>query len=105
MAFLGKQVNSAICDQNNLIGFFLIRLDVYLGLMDAGKEPDNELVPEALLARIEEVLEATNEPAENLVDQLSLHLGCQLLIQFKFFDDQVVIVMEGVTHCKLDRLA
>ena len=77
---LGKHVDLALCDENNLPGFFLITLNIYTLCVNTGIEPDDELVPKAFLTGIEEVLEATNEPAENLVDKFCLHLGWQLLV-------------------------
>ena len=49
--------------------------------MHASVQLDNELVAEAYLARVEEVLEVADEPAEELLDELGLHLGGKLLVK------------------------
>ena len=72
--------------------------------MHASVQLDNELVAEADLARVEEVLEVADEPAEELLDELGLHLGSELLVQRELLYDQVEIVMESVGDGMLDIL-
>ena len=71
-------------------------LDRLARCVDSCEEVDDELVAETHLARVEEVSEARNELTEELVDDVSLHLWCQLLVQSKLLNDQVVIVVEGI---------
>ena len=73
--------------------------------MDTGVEPDDEFIAEASLARVEEVVEPLDELLEDLVDQLCLHLGWQLLIQGVLLHDQVKVEMESLGDCSLDRLS
>ena len=68
------------------------------------EHPDYELISEADFAGIEEVSEAGDELIENLVDQLSLHLGSQLLVQVILFDNQVIILSERLVHGILNAL-
>ena len=72
--------------------------------MHTGVELDDELVAEADLARVEEVLEISDEPAEQLLDELGLHLGGKLLVKRELFYDQVEIVMERVGDSMLNIL-
>lgn len=72
--------------------------------MHTSVEFDDKLVAEADLARVEEVLEISDEPTEQLLDELGLHLRGKLLVKRELFDDQVEIVMERVGDCMLDIL-
>jgi len=50
-------------------------------------------------------VEPLDELLENLVDQLCLHLGWQLLVQAVLLHDQVEVEVESLGDCSLDRLA
>ena len=67
------------------------------GLLVAPRvQPYNGLVDEASITRIEEMPEVLPELLKDQVDYLSLHLWGQLLVKVKLFNDQVVIVLEGL---------
>lgn len=72
--------------------------------MHTGVQLDDKLVAEADLTRVEEVLEISDEPTEQLLDELGLHLGCKLLVKRELLYDQVEIVMERIRDCMLDIL-
>ena len=82
--------------QHDLISLLAEVLNPVPGAVHARVKFYYELVAEPDLARVEEVFEVANEPAEQLVDQASLHLGGQLLEQFELFHDQVEIIVESI---------
>ena len=96
LILLGEQVDRAIDDKHNLVSLLAVSLDRLARCVDSCEEVNDELVAETHLARVEEVSEARNELTEELVDDVSLHLWCQLLVQSKLLNDQVVIVVEGI---------
>jgi len=59
---------------------------------------NDKLVGEAALALLEEVIEGSLEFFEDsgVLNQISLHLGCDLLVELELLDDQVEIVEEGL---------
>jgi len=73
-------------------------------LVNSAVKTDDELVDESPLALFEEMVEVSLEPLElsSLGNQLSLHLGRHLLIEGELFDDEVVIVEEGLIDVVFD---
>ena len=55
-------------------------LNRHFGFIVTGQQPDDELVAEAYLTRVEEMFERYDELAKYLVYQLDLHLWGQLLV-------------------------
>lgn len=102
---LREHIDLAGEDEHHFLGFTAVALDLLVRRVDARVQLDHKLVAEALLARIEEVFEPAHEPPEDLVDELSLHLGGQLLVQSVLFHNQVEVEVEGVGDGVLDQFA
>lgn len=92
-------------NQDDLVSLPPVALNLDLRHVDTRVQLNNELVLEALLARVEKVLELFHKLAEYDVDQLSLHLGCQRLVQIVFLNNQVEIKVESISHSVLDASA
>ena len=43
--------------------------------------------------------EIPSEVLKNQIDYLGLHLWRELLVEAKFFNDQIVIVLKGLLNC------
>lgn len=91
-------------DEVHLFDATLVADDGFAGLVDSAVKTDDEFVDEAPLALFEEVVEVSLEPFElsSLGNQLSLHLGRHLLVEGELFDDEVVIVEEGLVDIVFD---
>ena len=86
----------------DLLWLFTIRHDELVRRVDASIELYDELVAEADLARIKEVLEPLDELVEDGLDQLGLHLWGKLVVQAVLLHDQVMIIVESILNCELD---
>lgn len=101
----GRHVNLTFHYQYNLLWFFTISLDPFIlasWLIFTSKKLYDKLVAEASLAGIKEIIEAANKFLEYLIDELSLILWGQLLVQGVLFNDQVEISFKGINHVLLD---
>ena len=85
-------------DEEELLDVALVADDSLAGSIDSAVHVDNELVGEASLALIEKVVEGLFEFLEHsgILNQVSLHLWRDLLIELEFFNDQVEIIHEGL---------
>lgn len=100
-----QQVNCALLNQHNFVGLTPVRLDFDLWQVDTRIQLNDELILEALLARVEKVLKLLHELAKYVLNQLSLHLGRQSLVQAVLLHNQVEIKVESISHRVLDLLA
>ena len=100
----GYQVDLTFNNEDDLISLFTIGLHGGAGEILSREHPDYEFISEADLAGVEEVSEAGDKLIENLVDQLSLHLRSQLLVQVILFNDQVIILSERLVYGILNAL-
>ena len=85
----------------DLLGLFSVRHDKLVRRVDASIELYDELVAEADLARIKEVLEPLDELVEDGLDQLGLHLRGELVVQAVLLHDQVMIIVERILNREL----
>ena len=85
-------------DEKHLLDVTLVADDDLVLLEDAAEHVDDELVGEAALTLVEEVVEGALELLEDasVLDEVSLHLGSDLLVEVEFLDDQVEIIQEGL---------
>ena len=86
----------------DLLWLFTVRHDKLVRRVDASIELYDELVAEADLTRIKEVLEPLDELVEDGLDQLGLHLWGKLVVQAVLLHDQVMIIVESILNCELD---
>ena len=72
--------------------------------IDTAEQVDDEFVNEATLALIKEMVESLFEVLEDasVLDQVSLHLGSDLMVEVELFDDQVEIVQESLLDVLAD---
>lgn len=73
--------------------------------MDTCIEPYHELVLEATLARVEEVFEVAHESTEDELNKFVLHLRSHLLVEIILLNDQIEVIVEGISYSVLDRHA
>lgn len=61
---------------------------------------DDQFVGEAALALLKEVIKRSLELFEHpgVLDEVSLHLGSDLLIELEFFNDKIEIIEEGLLN-------
>ena len=80
-------------------------LNRFTRVVNTSVQLDDELITESSLARVEEGFELAQEVREYLVDQLSLHRRCQLLVKRVLFNNQVKVEVESIFHSLLDTFA
>jgi hypothetical protein len=87
-----------LSDEEELLNIALVADDSLTGGIDSAVHVDNELVGETSLALIEKVVERLFEFLEHssILNQVSLHLWRDLLIELEFFNDQVEIIHESL---------
>lgn len=97
-ALVGVKFHNTLSDEEELLDVALVADDSLAGSIDSAVHVDNELVGEASLALIEKVVEGLFEFLEHsgILNQVSLHLWRDLLIELEFFNDQVEIIHEGL---------
>ena len=73
-------------------------------LVNSAVHLDNKFVSETSLALLEEVAEGLFELFESscVLNQVSLHLGGNLVVEIEFFNDEVEIVLEGLFYVVTD---
>lgn len=104
-SLLIEHVHTARQNEHQFIRFAAILLNFLVRAVHSSIEPNDALVAEPHLARVEEMLEPAHELVEDLVNQCCLHLWRQLLIQVILFHNQVEIEVESICHSFLDLLA
>jgi hypothetical protein len=97
-ALVGVKFHNTLSDEEELLDVALVADDSLAGSIDSAVHVDDELVGEASLALIEKVVEGLFEFLEHsgILNQVSLHLWRDLLIELEFFNDQVEIIHEGL---------
>ena len=87
-------------DEIHFLDIALVADDSLAWSVKSTEHVDDQLVGESSLAFVEEVVERLFELLKNsrVLDELSLHLGGDLLVENKFFNDQVEIVHESLLH-------
>ena len=102
--FVVEHLDLARFDEVHLFDATLVADNGFTGLVNSAVKTDDEFVDESPLTLFEEMVEVSLEPLElsSLGNQLSLHLGCHLLIEGELFDDEVVIVEEGLVDVVFD---
>jgi hypothetical protein len=97
-ALVGVKFHNTLSDEEELLNIALVADDSLAGSIDSAVHVDNELVGEASLALIEKVVEGLFEFLEHsgILNQVSLHLWRDLLIELEFFNDQVEIIHESL---------
>ena len=95
-ALVGVKFHNTLSDEEELLDVALVADDSLAGSIDSAVHVDDELVGEASLALIEKVVEGLFEFLEHsgILNQVSLHLWRDLLIELEFFNDQVEIIHE-----------
>lgn len=104
LIILRIQINLTVYHEDNFFCFFANRLYDSAWKVLTSVHPDNELISETDLTRVEEVLESLDELVKDFLYQFSLHLRSQLLVQLVLFNDQVIIRAEGLLDSFLDSL-
>jgi hypothetical protein len=69
---------------------------------DAGVHVNDELVGEAFLTRVKEVLEVVFEVLEKKANEFGLHCVGELFVEFELLDDQVEVKAEGIVDVASD---
>jgi len=97
-ALVGVKFHNTLSDEEELLDVALVADDSLAGSIDSAVHVDDELVGEASLALIEKVVEGLFEFLEHsgILNQVSLHLWRDLLIELEFFNDQVEIIHESL---------
>ena len=97
-ALVGVKFHNTLSDEEELLDVALVADDSLAGSIDSAVHVDDELVGEAPLALIEKVVEGLFEFLEHsgILNQVSLHLWRDLLIELEFFNDQVEIIHESL---------
>ena len=93
-----EDLNNALPDEEHLLDVALVADDDLVLLEDAAEHVDDEFVGEAALTLVEEVVEGALELLEDagVLDEVSLHLGSDLLVEVEFLNDEVEIIQEGL---------
>ena len=97
-ALISIELNNTLSDEEKLLNITLVADDSLSWSIDSAVHVNDELVGETSLALIEEMVERLLEFLEDsgVLNQVGLHLWCDLLIELEFFNDQVEIVHEGL---------
>lgn len=97
-------LDNSLSDEIHFLDITLVTDDGLTWGVESAEHVDDELVSETSLAFIEEVVERLLELLENsrVLDKLSLHLGGDLLVENKLFNNQVEIVHEGLFNVLSD---
>lgn len=97
-------MNEALSDEVNLLGVRLVVDDDFSWSEDSAKQVDDHLVRETSLAFFKEVVEGPLKFLEDscVLDELSLHLRSDLLIERELFDDQVEVIEESLLYINSD---
>lgn len=96
--------NEALPDEVHFFDITLVTNDAFAGGGDTAVHLDDELIGEASLALLEEVVEGSLEFFEDtgVLDQVRLHLRGNLLIELELFDNQVEIIEESLLNILSD---
>ena len=91
-------VDQSLSDEEHLLDVGLVADHDLAWDVDPAEHVDDQVVGEASLALLEEVVEGLLEVSEgpSALDEFSLHLGSDLLVELELLDDQVEIVQEGL---------
>lgn len=98
IALMVEHLHNTLSDEEHLLHWALVADDCPVLLEDSAEHADDELVDEATLTVVEEVVEAAFELLEHLciLDQVGLHFGRDLLVEWELFNDKIEIVEEGL---------
>jgi hypothetical protein len=98
VVFVVVNLDQTLTDEEHLFDVGLVTNDGFAGVLDAAEHVDDHLVGKASLALLEEVVEGPFELLEDtgVLDEVSLHLGSDLLVEGELFDDQVEVKEESL---------
>ena len=91
-------IDQSLSNEEHLLDVGLVADHDLAWDVDPAEHVDDQVVGEASLALLEEVVEGLLEVSEGpgALDEFSLHLGSDLLVELELLDDQVEIVQEGL---------
>ena len=99
-----EHFNQALSDEIHLLHIALVGNNYFAWGVDSAVHCDDQLIGEASLAFFEEVVERSFELFEHpgVLNEVSLHLWGDLLIELELFDDKVEIVQESLFNILSD---
>lgn len=104
IVFIVEHLHNALSDEVQVLHCRLIGDDGLAMGEQSAEHLDDQLVGEASLALVEEVLEMLFEVIESLgqFDELRLHLWGDLLVEVELFNDQIEVVLVGLLNVLSD---
>ena len=102
--FIVVDFDEALTDEVHFLHITLVTNDTLSWGRNTAIHLNNQLVSEATLALLEEMVEGSLELFEDasVLDQICLHLWSNLLIELEFFDNEVEIVEECLLNVLSD---
>lgn len=95
-----EDFNQALSDEIHLLHITLVGNNDFTWSIDSAVHGDDQFVGEASLAFFEKVVERSFELFEHpgVLNEVSLHLRSDLLVELELFDDKVEIVQESLLN-------
>jgi hypothetical protein len=93
-------LDESLSDEVHLLDIGFIRDNSLTRSVNSAIHTDDELIGKSSLALLKEMVERALKLLEDssVLDQIGLHLWCDLLVELELLDDQVEIVKEGLLH-------
>ena len=100
ISFIIVDFNKSLSYEVHFLHIALVADDNFARSGNPAIHLDDQFVREATLALLKEVIEGSLEFFEDpgILNEVSLHLWSDLLVELEFFDDQVEIVEEGLLY-------
>ena len=94
----------ALSDEVHLLDIALVADDTFAGCRDATIHLDDKLICEASFALLKEMIERSLKLLEDasVLNKISLHFGCDLLVKLELLNDEVEIVQECLFNILAD---
>ena len=95
--FIVVYFNDSFADKVELLKVTFVPLDNLVWLLEPAEQVNDNFICESTFAFVKEMLEVLLKLVEDLClfDESCLHLWCQLLVEWKFFNYQVEIMEES----------
>ena len=99
-----ENLDESLSDEIHLLDITLVADDSLAWGVDSAVHVDDQLICETSLALLKEVIERSLELLENscILNQVSLHLWGDLLVELKLLNDQVEIIEESLFNILSD---
>jgi len=96
--FIVEDFDKTLSNKVHLLNITLVTDNSFTWSVNSAVHVDDQLIGESSLALLKEVVEGSLEFLEDsgVLDKISLHLWCDLLVELELLDNQIEIVQEGL---------